>query len=129
MFFWNNDLSEQLREMTKSINEITRKVDALTGNKENEDEDAPTLDTLSWAIARNGNKIDEILRLLVGFKTVESMLSEGGVLEKFDERSRKVNEMLLEFKGLIAMARGGIRNKEEKVHAAEIEPASTASTL
>jgi hypothetical protein len=42
---------------------------------------------------------------------MEAMLKEGGTLDKFDERSRKVNEMLLEFKGLIAMARGCIRDK------------------
>jgi len=114
MFFWNSDLSEQLREMTKSIHEITNKVDALIDNKENEeeDEDAITLQSVSYDIAKCDKKLNTILERLEGFSTMEAMLKEGGTLDKFDERSRKVNEMLLEFKGLIAMARGCIGNKE-----------------
>lgn len=117
MFFCNNEVSEKLDDIRSSqrnaeatLMHLNKRIDTLI-EKGEEDEDAPTLDTLSCAIARNSNKIDEILELLDGFKTVESMLSEGGTFDKFDERSRKVNQMLLEFKGLIAMARGCIRDK------------------
>lgn len=140
--FWNDikEIKEKIKQIDSKLyldNSLLRQIhmminykpaackhEGITTEENEEVEVAYTLNHVEIGIEIINEKLNKVLNILgkieLEIPRLVSTINPDGVLEKYDEKIAKVENMLNEFKGCMAIARSSLQDKKELIEASNL---------